>query len=63
MANTVESSNYVIIDEYDEVIPYNDFIKLVDEKQKDPYCQNNPDNFVSHCQYVDGYRFDDDDFW
>ena len=30
-----ESGEYVIIDEYDRLISYDDFIKLVEEKQKE----------------------------
>ena len=37
--HTVESNDYVIIDEYDEVISFDDFIKLVEEKQN----ENNKD--------------------
>lgn len=59
--NTVDSDNYVIMDEYDEIIPYDDFIAMVDRKQTDKYCGNNKDNF-RYCKNVDGYRFDDRDF-
>lgn len=58
---TVEQTNFVIIDEYDEVISYDDFIKMVDNKQNDPHCRDNPDNF-RWSRNVNGYRFDDIDF-
>ena len=54
---TVQSEEYVIIDEYDEIISYDDFIQLVEEKQK----TNNPDDF-SYSRNVKGYRFTDDEF-
>ena len=58
---TVDSSEFVIIDEYDEIISYDDFIDLVESKQKDEQCRKNPDNF-SYCRNVDGYRFSDSEF-
>lgn len=58
---TVDSEEYVIIDEYDEVIPFADFIDMVQAKQNDPYCRDNPDNF-SYSRNVDGHRFSDEDF-
>lgn len=56
--NTVDSSNYVIIDEYDRVMGYDDFVEMVEERQEDEFCKSNPDNFT-HCRNVDGYRFTD----
>lgn len=58
---TGEDSPYVIINEYDEIISYDDFIDLVDTKQKDERNKKNPDNF-EHCDNVDGYRFVERDF-
>jgi hypothetical protein len=58
---TVDSKEYVIIDEYDEIISYDDFIKLIDEIQTDDFNINNPDNF-RNCRDVNGYRFDDYEF-
>lgn len=60
-ANTLDKKDYVIIDEYDEIISYHDFVKLVEEKQKDPDCRENPHNF-EYCKNVDGYRFCDEYF-
>ena len=54
---TVDDPKYVIINEYDEIISFDDFIKLVESKQNDPICQKNPDNFRYDVQNVDGYRF------
>ena len=58
---TVESDDYVIIDEYDEIITLDEFLKLVDRKQNDEYCLSNSDNF-SNARNVDGYRFSDVNF-
>lgn len=58
---TVESDNYVIMNEYDEIVSYNDFVEMVERKQKDERCKSNDENF-RYCKNVDGYRFDDRDF-
>lgn len=55
----VDSCDYVIIDEYDEIIPPSDFIKMVEQKQE--HFKDNPDNFT-YCKNVNGYRFDDREF-
>lgn len=57
----IDKSNYVILDEYDQEISKNDFIKMVIDKQNDPFCRDNPENF-SHARNVDGYRFTDEYF-
>lgn len=59
--HTVDKNDFVIMDEYDEIVSYDDFIDLVDSKQRDPVSQANPDNF-SYSRNVDGYRFSDEDF-
>ena len=53
---TVDSNEYVIMNEYDDIVSYNDFIALVDRKQNDELCQSNPDNF-EYSTNIDGYRF------
>ena len=58
---TVDSTDYVIMNEYDEVVSFEDFFDLVDSKQKDPDCLRNPDNF-DYARNVDGYRFTYEDF-
>ena len=58
---TVDSKEYVIIDEYDEIISMDDFVEMVERKQKDPYALKNPDNFT-YSKNIDGYRFSDEDF-
>ena len=54
---TVDSDQYVIMDEYDRIISFDDFIELVEEKQQN----DNPDNFT-YSRNVNGYRFTDEDF-
>lgn len=53
---TVANSNFVIMDEYDKIVSYDDFIELVEWKQTDRGCKSNPDNF-SFAKNIDGYRF------
>jgi len=56
---TVDSTDYVIIDEYDEIVSYDDFIEMVELKQERD--RDNPDNF-DYSDNVDGYRFTDGEF-
>ena len=58
---TVDSNDYVIMDEYEKIISYDDFIKMVEERQKDDICRSNPNNFA-YARNVNGYRFSDGDF-
>ena len=58
---TVEKPVYVIMNEYDEIVPFDDFIEMVERKQKDSYSRDNQDNF-SYARNVDGYRFTDEEF-
>lgn len=57
--NTVESTEYVIVDEYEMPVLFEEFIDLVDFKQK--HYKDNPDNFT-YCRNVNGYRFDEREF-
>ena len=59
---TVDTKEYVILDEYDRQISLDDFIEMVQRKQNDPDCRDNPDNFSYTSRNVDGYRFDDAEF-
>jgi len=59
--HTVEKEEYVILDEEDTIIPYDQFIKLVEDKQKDEFCFSNSDNF-KYSLNVNGYRFSDRQF-
>lgn len=53
--HTVESTDYVIINEYDEIVSFGDFIQMVEHKQEQ--FKDNPDNFT-YCRNVNGYRFE-----
>ena len=58
---TVDSDQFVILDECDDVISFDDFCKLVEDKQQDEFDRDNPDNF-SNARNIDGYRFSDEWF-
>lgn len=58
---TVQSNDYVIMDEYDRIISFSDFIELVEEKQQDEHNLSNP-HLYEYCRNVDGYRFSDEWF-
>lgn len=54
---TVDTQEFVIIDEYDRIVSYADFIEMVKDKQG----ANNPDDF-RYNKNVNGFRFDDREF-
>ena len=60
--NVVIRKEYVLMNEYDEIVDVEDFIELVQSKQNDPNCRKNPDNFSYEVRNIDGYRFDDREF-
>ena len=53
------SGEYVIMNEYDEIVSYHDFIDMVERKQEQ--FKDNPDNFT-YCRNVNGYRFEEREF-
>lgn len=56
--NHVEvSKEYVILDEYDDIVSLDEFKAIVNRKQN----ENNPDDFT-YARNVDGYRFMDGEF-
>lgn len=57
LKETTESGNYVILNEYDEVVNLDDFLKMVANKQN----ENKPDMF-EYCENVNGYRFSSSEF-
>jgi hypothetical protein len=59
--HTVEEKDFVILDEYDKIVSFEDFVALVDKKQADEHNRSNPNNF-SYSRNVDGYRFSDGNF-
>lgn len=56
-----EKQDYVIMNEYDEVVNYTEFMQIVERKQTDPNCMNNKENFY-YSKNVDGYRFTEGEF-
>jgi len=57
LKETTESGTHVILNEYDEIVSLDDFLKLVEIKQN----EDNPDMF-KYCENVNGYRFASGDF-
>ena len=57
LKETTESCTHVIINEYDKIVSLEDFLKLVEEKQK----ENSKDMF-EYCENVNGYRFSSGEF-
>lgn len=53
----LQNENISIINEYDEIIDFDSFVKLVEIKQ---HCDN-PDNFKYH-RNIKGYRFSENEF-
>ena len=49
------------MNEYDEIISFDDFVAMVEAKQKDEHNLKNKDNFT-YARNVDGYRFSDGEF-
>lgn len=56
---TVDSDEWIIIDDDDNPLSYDEFVALVEAGQSDAARAGNKDNFYK-CRNVDGYRFDDD---
>ena len=59
--HTVLDKDFVIMNEYDEIVSFDNFFELVDDKQEDTGNKNNPDNF-RYARNVNGYRFTDEEF-
>lgn len=57
--HTGPDKEYVIMNEYDEVVNLDWFLDLVEKKQRIE--SKNPDNF-KYSRNVDGYRFSDGEF-
>lgn len=53
----VKTGEYVLMDEYDEVVTVEDLLSLIESKQSN----KNPDNF-RYSRNVDGYRFSEGEF-
>ena len=57
----VRSGNYVIFDEYNKKVDPDWLLKLIENKQGDKHCLENPDNFTWN-RNIDGYRFTESEF-
>lgn len=58
---TVESKEYVIMDEYGRELSLKELVELIELKQEEG--KNEPDNFRYGTKNVNGYRFSKGDFW
>ena len=57
LKESTENGSHVIMNEYDEIVSYDDFIKMVAIKQT----EKRPDMFED-CENVNGYRFASGEF-
>lgn len=57
LKETTESGTHVILNEYDEIISYEAFINMVQEKQS--YYKS---DMFEYCENVNGYRFASGEF-
>ena len=61
LEDNVDTGEWVILDEYDHLVTKEQLLKLIESKQNDEHCKNNPDNFT-YSKNIDGYRFTDREF-
>lgn len=54
---TVDKKTHVIMNEYDEIVPYEKLMELIKNKQKE-----NKSDMFQYCENVNGYRFSDGEF-
>lgn len=57
----VATGEYTLINDYEDEISIEELLDLIETKQNDEHCRDNPYNFED-CRNVDGYRFVDCDF-
>ena len=57
LKETTEVGTHVIMNEYDEIVSYEKFMKMINDKQK----ENSADMF-EYCENVNGYRFSSGEF-
>lgn len=62
LENNVDTGEWVLFDEYNKQITKEWLLELIEYKQKDIRCKNNPDNFSYGFKNIDGYRFSDSEF-
>lgn len=58
LKETTENGTHVIMNEYDETVSFDDFIKLVEEKQS-----FHKSDMFDDCENVNGYRFSSREFF
>ena len=58
--HTVDNNEYVIINEYDDIVTLDELKELIALKQEQD--KGNPDNFSYHVKNIDGYRFSSGEF-
>lgn len=61
LEDNVDTGEYVLFNEYEEEVTKDELLELIDKKQKDKHCLDNPDNF-KNAKDIDGYRFTEDEF-
>ena len=59
LEDKVDSGEYVILNEYDEIVSKDDLLERIETKQVT--CKDNPDNF-KYDMNIDGYRFCEGEF-
>lgn len=57
LENNVDTGEYVLFDEYGERVTKEYLLDLIESKQTNHKCLNNPDNFGYNVKNIDGYRF------
>jgi len=63
LEENVDTGKYIICDEYGSEVAKQDLLNLIEEKQNDPHCRDNPRNFEYNYN-IDGYRFaPNGEFW
>lgn len=62
LEDNVDTGKWVLFDEYNRQVTKKELLNLIERKQNDPHCKNNPDNFRYNCQNIDGYRFTSGEF-
>ena len=57
LEDNVDTGEWVLFDEYNRQVTKEYLLELIESKQNDIRCKNNPYNFCHGCKNIDGYRF------
>lgn len=57
LKEATDSGKYIIMDEYDKPITFDDFIELVESRQKEEH-----EDMFKYCENINGYRFTSGEF-